>query len=72
MLSLSYITKDAAKFGTYPKSFFVSDSAKVMVYNYIAHLFTAVTFFSAFKALIGNLDELTKKDYGDLERGATR
>ncbi|XP_068745204.1 cGMP-dependent protein kinase 1-like isoform X1 [Montipora capricornis] len=26
---------------------------------------------TAFKALIGNLDELTKKDYGDLERGAT-
>lgn len=29
-------------------------------------------FLSAFKALIGNLDELKKKDYGDMERGATR
>lgn len=27
---------------------------------------------TAFKALIGNLDELRKKDYGDVERGATR
>ena len=31
-----------------------------------------ITFFRAFKAVIGNLDELRKKDYGDEERGARR
>lgn len=49
----------------------------VVSYQWVADLNVLIapdliTFFRAFKAVIGNLDELRKKDYGDEERGARR
>lgn len=49
----------------------------VVSYQWVADLTVLIvpdliTFFRAFKAVIGNLDELRKKDYGDEERGARR
>lgn len=49
----------------------------VVSYRWVADLNVLIvpdliTFFRAFKAVIGNLDELRKKDYGDEERGARR